>query len=85
MVKGTKGEYYDEAVSILQKDLSSGFKSVCEALVEKVPTVEPLSIEEVVRCLIENPKILLEMKSAGEEYGVLKFIKANVGEVDTTF
>ena len=86
MAKGKKGECYEEAVSILQKDLSSEFKSVCKALVEKVPTVEPLSIEEVVRCLIENPKILLETRSAGEDYGVLKFIKANVGEkVDTTF
>lgn len=84
MVKGKKMEGYEEAVSALQIALSSKFQSICRALVEKVPTIEPRSIEEVVRSLLENSRIRLELKKAGEDYIDLKFIKANVGEkVDT--
>ena len=80
MVKGKKTEGYEEAVRIVWIALSSKYQSICEALVEKVPTIEPQSIEEVVLSLLENSKIRLELKKAGEDYADLKFIKANVGE-----
>jgi len=83
MEKGKKGPGYEEAVNKLQMELDSRFKTICKALGEKTPSIESHSIEEVVKSLIRNPRIIhMELVKASGAYGQLEFIKANVGEKD---
>lgn len=77
---GKKLEGFDIAESGLQVKIDKGFKDVCKALVEKVPTIEPQSIAKIVRALIENPMVLYELTETRASFGELRFLKCNVGE-----
>lgn len=80
MAKGKKLAGWDTAVSELRVEVVKGVKSVCKILVEKVPTIEPQTLAEVVMVLIDNPKILYELTETRASFGMLRFITANVGE-----
>jgi len=84
MIKGKKLEGYEQAVIHCRKQINEHRKNAYADLLIAFENTDPTLLAKILNYLIENPRTRREISEAGDAFGILRFIKTNVGEeVDT--